>query len=130
MKEVFLLRGRVLKGKGMGRNFGFPTANLAYERGHEYPPDGVYAAIVTIDGEEGEFFAMLNQGGHPTVPGGSKTIEVHLLSYSGALYGRMVNVKYLRFLREERRFDSLEALKRQLAVDAENAFRALTELPK
>lgn len=111
----------------MGRRLGFPTANLAYEHAYEYPPDGVYAALVVIDGEEGVYRAILNQGGHPTVPEGPKTIEVHLFNYAGALYGRVLNVKYIRFLRGEKRFDSLEALKSQLAIDAENAYRALAE---
>lgn len=109
--------GMVEHGKQLGRQLGFPTANIRPEGHPALPESGVYAAAITIEGESVPRPCMLNQGRHPTVPEGKPTIEAHLLDYDGALYGRRVAVEYLHFLRPEHRFDGLEALKSQLARD-------------
>ena len=114
-----IITGTVEHGRQLGRRLGFPTANLRPdEPAPALPANGVYAATFWLEGEDRAYPCMLNQGVHPTVPGGMPTIEAHLLGYSGDLYGRGMRVEYLRFLRPEKRFDGLEQLKAQLARDA------------
>ena len=119
MNTSTLITGTVEHGRELGRKLGFPTANVRPdEPAPPLPANGVYAAALWVEGECGAHPCMLNQGVHPTVPGGKPTIEAHLLNYSGDLYGRRVRVEYLRFMRPERRFDGLEALQAQLRKDA------------
>ena len=113
-----VVRGRIEAGKRLGRQLGFPTANLRPD-GDEaaLPRNGVYAAAFWVEEEDGARMCMLNQGTHPTAPEGKPTIEAHLLDYHGDLYGRRARVEYLHFLRPERRFESLAALSEQLSKD-------------
>ncbi len=119
--EIFLGRrysilGTVRHGDGLGRQLGFPTANLAAHN-EQFPPDGVYAVRVRFDGS---FFAgVANIGIRPTVQsGGERLLEVHLLDFSGDLYGKDIEVGFLRFLRPEQKFPDVEALRRQITLDA------------
>lgn len=113
-----ILCGTVEPGKRLGRTLGFPTANVRPDDpGAALPANGVYAAAFRIGSEPAARMCMLNQGRHPTAPGGKPTIEAHLLDFDGDLYGRRVSVEYLCFLRPERRFDSLDALAEQLRSD-------------
>ena len=113
-----LFSGIVEQGKHLGRRLGFPTANIRLDDPEaSLPANGVYAAAIWLDGERAAWPCMLNQGMHPTVPDGKPTIEANLLGYDGDLYGRRVRVEYLHFLRPERRFDDLNALREQLARD-------------
>lgn len=115
----FSLRGLVVEGRRMGRSIGFPTANLAVDRRKLLPAHGVY---VVQAGEPTEArLGMMNIGLRPTVGGGGVTIEVHLLDYDADLYGATLEVQFLDRLRDERRFDSLEALRQQLERDREAA---------
>jgi riboflavin kinase/FMN adenylyltransferase len=125
VKAIFTVAGRVVGGKRLGRAIGFPTANLAYEESGAYPSDGVYAAFAEIDGAR--YAAVLNQGKHPTLPEGPRTIEAHLINFSGDLYGREMALHYVAYLRPERKFESPDALGRQLREDIKNALRALSE---
>ena len=109
--------GRVVAGKRLGRRLGFPTANI--ETAEETPGRGVYAARAEADG--GRYRAVMNIGRHPTAPDGPPTIEVHFLDFAGDLYGHDVTIEPVRFLRAERRFDSLEALRAQLERDCARA---------
>lgn len=119
MRENTLITGTVEHGRELGRKLGFPTANVRLEEpAPPLPANGVYAAALWVEGESAAHPCMLNQGVHPTVPGGKPTIEAHLLNYSGDLYGKRVRVEYLRFMRPEKRFDGLEALREQLKRDA------------
>lgn len=114
------LEGRVVRGKQLGRTLGYPTANIEAEVSPaELPENGVYAAWFELDGRR--LPCVLNQGRHPTVPEGPPTIEAHILDFTGDIYGRRVAVEYLRFLRPERRFPSLEALKAQIDADGRAA---------
>ena len=113
-----VLDGVVVRGKQLGRTLDFPTANIEPTRIQgDWPANGVYAAAVWIGGDPLARLAMLNQGVHPTAPEGKPTIEAHLIGWSGDLYGASVRVEYLKFLRPERRFESLDALKAQLNRD-------------
>lgn len=110
--------GVVVEGDRMGRRLGFPTANLAVHPLKVLPP-GVYA--VEAEGAFGRYKGVANVGTRPTLGGKERRLEVHLLGFAGELYGEEVRVRFLKRLREERRFPSLEALKAQIAQDVEAA---------
>ena len=112
------LMGTVAHGKRLGRKLGFPTANLEVE-GPVTAQNGVYAAAIWIGDEPLPRPCMVNQGIHPTAPEGQPTIEAHLLDFSGDLYGAPARLRYLQFLRPERRFEDLDALTAQLRRDLE-----------
>ena len=113
-----VIEGIVEQGKHLGRRLGFPTANINPLSADEpWPVNGVYAAALWVEGDTRARLGMLNQGVHPTVPEGKPTIEIHLPDFHEDIYGQPVRVEYLRFLRPERRFDSLDALIAQLERD-------------
>jgi riboflavin kinase/FMN adenylyltransferase len=112
-----MLGGTVIEGQQRGRKIGFPTVNLQF---HEpcklLPANGVYVARVELDGVVHP--AMMNVGRRPTVSiEGEVTVEAHILGYSGDLYGRVLSFSLLDFIREERRFASLDELQLQLKLD-------------
>jgi riboflavin kinase/FMN adenylyltransferase len=112
------LEGRVLRGDGRGRTLGFPTANVDTE-GALAPPSGVYEVRAHIGATA--WCAVANLGVRPTIPGatpqGSPLLEVHIPGFSGDLYGERVRVEFVRRLRDEQRFASLEALAAQIRRD-------------
>ncbi len=119
--RAFEMEGMVVEGKQLGRTIGYPTANLAIEPGLMVPAVGVYAVDVFVDGADVPVRGMLNIGYRPTVDSSDapkQSIEVHLLDYSANLYGLPLRVRFLRRLRGEQRFESLDALRAQLALDA------------
>ena len=107
--------GRVVPGRKLGRELGCPTANIETD-GFQLPPDGVYAVRVRIG--EKTFAGVANLGVRPTVSRGDKRmLEVHLLAFEGDLYGLEIEVAFLRFLREEKKFGSMEELRAQIGRD-------------
>jgi len=120
------IEGTVKQGDQRGRTIGFPTANLTlgdYAR----PAYGVYAVRVGIDGETPARPGVANFGKRPTVDGETELLEIHLFDFSGDLYGKTLEVEFHDFLRPERRFDGIDALKAQIAKDAETARAVLTD---
>lgn len=118
----YFIRGRVVSGRKIGRNMGFPTANIAPVFEHKLiPRTGVYAVEVTIEGNAGRHPAMLNIGHRPTIADsdGNRTIEVHLIDFSGDLYGSLVTVTFRYRLRDEMNFENVDALAARLAKDRE-----------
>ena len=114
------ISGLVVRGQQIGRSMGFPTANIQVEDQYKLlPRDGAYAVHVQVKGIR--YKAMLNIGDRPTVEGDKKTIEAHLIDFQGDLYGLELTIYFEAFLREEKKFDSLEALKNQLMLDREQA---------
>lgn len=114
------LNGLVIKGQQIGRSIGFPTANIHIPNDYKLiPRDGVYAVEASVEGVL--YKAMLNIGNRPTVDGTKKTVEAHLFDFQGDLYNKLITVYFHEFLREERKFDSLEALKAQLGKDQQAA---------
>ena len=110
------LNGLVVKGQQIGRSIGFPTANIHIPNDYKLiPHDGVYAVEVKVEGVL--YKAMLNIGNRPTVDGTRKTVEAHLFDFQGDLYNKLVTVSFKEFIREERKFENLEALKNQLVKD-------------
>lgn len=121
------ISGVIVQGKQLGRTIGFPTANLQPdEPAPALGENGVYIATIQPEGFPEPLRCMLNQGHHPTAPGGPPTIEAYILDFSGELYGKRAVIEYLAFLRPERRFASLDALREQLTSDRE-ATRAYFE---
>ena len=122
----YFLDGRVVEGQRRGRELGFPTANL--ETANELiPPHGVYATTLEVDGIV--HAAMTNIGVRPTFADGTAaTIETHVLGFDGDLYGRTVRLAFVQRLRDERRFDDLDALKTQIEADKRRAERLFTRL--
>ena len=111
------LHGVVVAGNRLGRTLGYPTANMQlYEPLKLVPANGVYLVEVETLGRH--FSGMTNIGVRPTVSGaGARTIETHIFDFDESIYGLDIRVRFVARIREERRFDSLEALKAQLASD-------------
>ena len=116
----YSLSGKVVDGAHEGRKLGFPTANLSVESQEKLiPSPGVYAVRVHWDEDGGVYPGMMNIGTRPTFGAHTQTLEVHVLQYSGNLYGRLVTVEFLQRLREEQRFEHVGALRDQLKADAQ-----------
>lgn len=114
------LNGIVVKGQQIGRSIGFPTANIHVPNDYKLiPKDGVYAVEARV--EDQIFKAMLNIGNRPTVDGTRKTVETHIFDFQGDLYNKLITVYFRAFIREERKFENLEALKSQLTLDQKSA---------
>ncbi len=112
----YTLRGKVVVGRQIGREIGFPTANLALSADKLIPRCGVW--IVDVIGiSEQPLRGLLNIGNNPTVGGETTTFEVHILDYSGDLYDRELSLELLHFIRSEQKFDSLAALQKQISDD-------------
>jgi riboflavin kinase/FMN adenylyltransferase len=122
----FDLDGIVVKGEGRGRSIGFPTANVD-THGELLPASGVYA--VRVRTREGWHGGAANIGTKPTFGGSAVTVEVHLLDWSGDLYGQEVRVEFLERLRAERRFPSVSELTAQIQRDVEEARVVLARTP-
>jgi riboflavin kinase / FMN adenylyltransferase len=117
--RAYRMCGRVAHGNKLGRTIGFPTANIFLHR-KKTPVDGVFA--VEMFGIEGEPVAgVANVGTRPTVDGTRSLLEVHLFDFSADIYGEYVFVDFLQRIRKERRFDSFDALKEQILLDAVQA---------
>ena len=117
----YSLWGRVVTGKQLGRTIGFPTANLELPEAKFLPRFGVYAVEVLLDNATGK--GVMNIGCRPTVAGEFPTVEVHLLNWSGDLYDRHLRVNLIEFLRPEQKFESVEALKEQIAKDCQSVLK-------
>jgi len=122
----YYLDGVVVEGRRKGREIGFPTANL--QTANELiPPDGVYATTVTVDGVV--HAAITNIGLRPTFGDSTvRTIETHLLKFTGDLYGRSVRLAFVQRLRDERRFEDVDALRAQIEADRRRAERLFARL--
>ena len=118
----YVLTGIVERGNGIGRELGYPTANLRAEAGCAIPREGVYAARIKLPDNK-IYPAMINIGRRPTVElGDDLVIEVHIIGWEGDLYGRRVEVEFVKYIREEKKFDSLDSLKEQLRKDRSMVF--------
>ena len=122
--RYYSLTGRIVQGRRIGRTIGFETANIPYPSGKVIPGEGVYAGFACLN--DAVYPAAINIGSHPTVSG-VPGIEAHLLDYPGGdLYGEAMRIGIAGRIREERRFDTLDSLKKQIALDCENTRRMLS----
>lgn len=112
-----ILSGEVISGRHLGRTLGIPTANLTLPEGVLAPKFGVYACRACVEGRM--LPAVTNIGIRPTVGGHHVTVEPWILDFSGELYGRELTLEFYKFLRPERRFDSLVELQKEIRKNAE-----------
>lgn len=117
---AYPLSGEVVEGRHLGRTIGFPTANIDIADDKLCPASGVYAATIT-DAELGfeDRPVLVNIGSNPTVGGRRITVEAHIPDWDGDLYGHRLTVRLRRYLRAEKKFPSMDALKEQINKDKE-----------
>ena len=125
----YTLTGEVVTGQKLGRTIGFPTANIQLPKDKFLPRHGVYAVEVMIHNQTPDTdsipqLGVMNIGNRPTVNGIDTRVEVHCLNWSGDLYGKILEIQLVKFLRPEQKFPSLEALKNQIQLDC-TAARAI-----
>ncbi|MBC9796752.1 bifunctional riboflavin kinase/FAD synthetase [Sinomicrobium weinanense] len=124
----FMLTGEIVKGKGLGRQLNFPTANLQIAEKYKLiPGNGVYVVKSELNGQT--VYGMMNIGFNPTVNGTKKSIEIHFFDFDRDLYGQKIQVDMLKRLRDEVRFDSVEELAAQLDKDREKALMYIGNRP-
>ncbi len=122
----YVLSGVVTEGNQIGREMGFPTANLLIQSDKLIPKNGVYAVSGSVKNKE--YGGMLNIGINPTVNSDKKrSIEVHLFKFSENLYGQEISVELKSYIRNEKKFDSTNALKKQLYIDKETCLTILNK---
>ena len=126
----FMLTGIVVKGKGLGSNLNFPTANIHIEESYKLiPKEGVYLVQSNLNGHQ--TYGMMNIGKNPTVSQDNKThIEVHFFDFDGDLYGKTLKIELLDHLRSEIKFPNIDALKEQLENDKSTAKQRINLLSK
>ena len=116
----FMLSGKVVNGKKLGGQIGFPTANIDILEDYKLiPKTGVYIVQSRIDNKT--IFGMMNIGNRPTVSGTHQTIEVHFFDFNNDLYDTFLTIELLFFLRDEHKFDTIESLILQLKKDEQTA---------
>ena len=114
--RCFNLTGKVVKGDGLGKKINYPTANIFIEETYKIiPKDGVYLVETII--EDKLFNGMMNIGHRPTIGTNVKSIEVHLFNFNEDIYGKVISIKMISKIRDEKKFSSIEALKEQLVKD-------------
>ncbi len=116
----YALQGRVEPGAQLGRTIGFPTANIALQSDNP-PLRGVFVVEVELGDTLETTPGIANIGAKPTVDGKRVTLEVHLLDFTGDLYGQRLRVKFLHKIRSEKKFDALDELKQAIATDETTA---------
>ena len=116
----YTILGMVTRGDNLGKKIGFPTANLS-AHSEQFPPNGVYLAKAWIRGVS--YHGVINLGYRPTVSSGKseRVLEIHLLDFNRDIYGEDVEVQFVSYLRPEKKFDNVDALARQIALDVQQA---------
>lgn len=122
----FFIKGEVIHGLHHGTTIGFPTANMDYPQNKVILPTGVYQTYVILDGKK--YYSLTNIGSHPTIDELSKEIiETNIINYSGDLYGKTIAVYFIKFIREQVKFDSLNQLQKQLNKDLEECQKEIDD---
>lgn len=121
----FYINLPVVHGRHLGTKLGFPTINQVFPKGLIVPRYGAYACVAEIGGKR--YKAASNVGIRPTVDGAGIISETHIIGFGGDLYSCTIKVEFIKFLRPERKFDSLDALKAQITEDVKQA--SLTIIP-
>lgn len=121
----FSITGEIIKGKAIGRTINYPTANLSLDENYKLvPKNGVYVVESVIDGEK--VFGITSIGTNPTVGGKEKTIETYFLNLDKNLYGKKITIAFLKYIRDEAIFNSIEGLKEAIKKDELFAKQFLT----
>ena len=127
LDRPFALQGRVIRGNARGRTLGFPTANLDIPRDRMIPGNGIYATWAHVG--EKRYMAATNVGTRPTFDEKERIVEAFILDYSGDLYDSEITVEFVKRLRDELRFETVEALVAQMRQDVEQTRQILKESP-
>jgi len=116
----YMILGTVVSGDNLGKKIGFPTANLSAHN-EQFPPNGVYFAESKLDGVV--YPGVVNLGYRPTVSTcrSERILEIHLFDFEREIYGKNLEVRFIRYLRPEKKFESIEALARQIEADVKQA---------
>src|SRR5213079_660460 len=118
----YTILGTVVRGDDLGKKIGFPTANLSAHN-EQFPPNGVYFAEAMLEGSV--YPGVVNLGYRPTVSSGKseRVLEIHLFDFDRDIYGQDVEVRFIRYLRPEQKFENMDALTRQIELDVQEARR-------
>lgn len=124
----YFLKGKIIKGKKIGRSIGFPTANVQLNETYKLlPANGVYAIRIIINNHT--HHGMMNIGHNPTIaPGNEKSVEAHIFDFNREIYEENITVEFIQRLRDEEKFPSLDALKKQLEADKQKALNLFAHL--
>lgn len=120
LSRPWIVNGIVQKGQQRGRTIGFPTANLDFGD-LVRPKFGVYCVEVRLSGEDKWYSGVANTGNRPTVGGIEARLEVNIFDFNQDIYGQSIDVAFRSFIRDERKFESFDALKDQIMKDADGA---------
>ena len=119
MTRPYSFRGKVERGRGLGTKIGWPTANLKIDGRKFLPSLGVYAAWASIANKKERFSAVMNMGPQPTIdPSSLSAVEVHLLDKEINLLGQELIIEPVQRIRLQQKFESIEALSKQISLDA------------
>ena len=119
----FFLSGEVVKGHSRGKELGFPTANLKIDEDKIIPKNGVYLVKSKIDHQD--IYGMMNIGYNPTFNNKSKKIETHFFNINKNLYGKIIKIELLEYIREEKRFETVDDLIQRLKLDREKCLKLI-----
>ncbi|MEK6616029.1 MAG: riboflavin kinase, partial [Bacteroidota bacterium] len=121
----YSIKGKVVRGKGLGKELGYPTANIQVDDKYKLIPlDGIYA--VRIEQENKIYNGMMSIGFNPTVSGEKKTIEVNIFDFEKDIYGENIRIFFKQKLRDEKKFENIEALKKAIDGDKEKSLKILS----
>ncbi|WP_313112274.1 bifunctional riboflavin kinase/FAD synthetase [Aequorivita sediminis] len=122
----YMLTGEIEKGKALGRTINYPTANLKLKEKYKLiPKNGVYVVASIIEGKK--IYGITSIGTNPTVGGKKRTIETHFLNFNKDLYGKEITIEFLKHIRDEETFDSMEVLRLEIEKDEKKAIQFLNQ---
>ncbi len=124
LNQSYEISGEVEQGNKIGRTLGFPTANIKIDKYKLLPHYGVYATEIKV--EDKVYKGITNIGNRPTIKSSPITVEVNLFDYTGNLYGKRIKLSLKEYIRDEKKFQDLEALKAQIIIDIEKAKQILS----
>ena len=131
LNRPYSFNGKVVKGKGIGKNLGWPTANLEIDGRKFLPGEGVYAAWTTIENSNQKIESVMNLGSQPTInPLLPSAVEVHLIDKDLDLYGLNLSVEPVEKLRSQIKFNNINQLSNQIKKDRDNALRIFKNTKK
>ena len=110
--RLYCIDGQVVQGRHLGRRIGFPTVNLSLDSTEAFPMNGVYITLTTVNVKK--YHSITNVGNKPTVGEFAKNAETHIFDFDGDLYGQQVRIEFIKMLRPERKFESLEDLQHEI----------------
>jgi len=111
----FFISGKVLEGKKIGSTLGYPTANIQYNNNLIIPKDGVYKTETYVNGNT--YLSATSIGDNPTFNGSEKTIETFIIDFKEDIYNKNIKVSFLKFIRDQKRFNDVESLKKHMSDD-------------